>query len=202
MAWNKQRKNRTRNRTILLMEKPIKQKKCKICKSEFTPQRPLQNVCGYKCAAEHANNLKVAKEKKEDKVKREKLKTHSELLKAAQIVFNKFIRLRDKDKPCISCDKPLIGNDVNASHYFSVGAYPNLRFNEFNVSNSCIRCNKELHGNISEYALRLPLRIGKDNFEKLVQDRNIPALYSKEDILEIIKKYKIKIKELQNKTLT
>ncbi len=36
----------------------------------------------------------------------------------AQQVFNKWINLRDKGKPCISCDKPITGR-VNASHFWN-----------------------------------------------------------------------------------
>lgn len=143
---------------------------------------------------------KVIKEqKKVDSVARESLKTKKDYLNIAQKVFNTYIRLRDKNKPCVSCGKHLKDNDINASHYFSVGSSPNLRFNEDNVHNSCIRCNKELHGNISEYAIRLPLRIGKERFEQLIQDRNKPALYSINDVKDIISTYKEKIKCLNNK---
>lgn len=64
------------------------------------------------------------------------------------------------------------------------------------MHNSCIRCNKELHGNISEYSIRLPLRIGKERFEQLIQNRNKPSLYSINDIKEIISIYKEKIKQI------
>jgi hypothetical protein len=90
-------------------------------------------------------------------------------------------------------------NDINASHFFSVGSSPNLRFNEDNVHNSCIRCNKDLHGNLIEYRLRLPFRIGFERLEALEQARNIPALYTVEDIKEITKLYREKTKELLKK---
>lgn len=180
------------------MERKIKHKKCKVCKNEFTPTMPLASVCSYQCAIKHSNNLMTERKKTEVKKAKEKLKTHSDHLKDLQIIFNTYIRERDKGKPCISCDKVLIGNDVNASHFYSVGAYPNLRFNEFNVSNSCIRCNKELHGNIAEYAIRLPLRIGKENFDKLTEDRLKPLKLSLPEI-EVMKiKYRELTKMLRN----
>jgi hypothetical protein len=124
--------------------------------------------------------------------------TKSDYLNICQKVFNTYIRTRDKGKPCVSCDKFLKENDVNASHFFSVGSSPNLRFNEDNVHSSCIKCNKELHGNIIEYALRLPKRIGIERYNQLVNDRNKPALLTIEDIKELIAIYRVKTKELLN----
>ncbi len=179
--------------------------RCKYHKTKFEKKYAFQQYClsDEECIKAFNESVKLAKEKqkakqwqKEKKEIKEKLMTKSDYLNIAQKVFNTYIRLRDKDKPCVSCDKPLKQNDINASHYYSVGSSPNLRFNEFNVHNSCIRCNKELHGNIAEYSIRLPLRIGKENFEQLIQDRNKPSLYSINDVKEIISKYRQKIKEL------
>ncbi len=44
-------------------------------------------------------------EKKKQRERKAKLKSRSEWLKEAQSVFNKFIRLRDKSEPCISCGR-------------------------------------------------------------------------------------------------
>jgi hypothetical protein len=134
---------------------------------------------------------------KEKKVLKEKLMTKSDYLNICQKVFNTYIRTRDKGKPCVSCDKFLKENDVNASHYFSVGSSPNLRFNEDNCHSSCIKCNKELHGNIAEYTIRLPKRIGIENYNKLLEDRNKPSKLSIEDVKELILIYRQKTKELK-----
>ena len=178
--------------------KKIYQRKCVVCKDKFTPQNDTQIVCNPACAVEYMKRQRSKEWKQQKKEIKQKLETKSEVLKAAQIVFNTYIRLRDKNKNCISCDKKLIGNDVNASHFFSVGAYPNLRFNEDNVHSSCIRCNKELHGNIKEYDLRLPNRIGIESYNKLLEDRNKPLKLTLDDVKELIAIYKQKIKELKN----
>jgi hypothetical protein len=60
------------------------------------------------------------------------------LLKKAQTVFNAYIRLRDKDNGCISCNT---GSVEQASHFYSAGQFTALRFNENNVHGSCLRCN-------------------------------------------------------------
>ena len=175
----------------------VYQRKCLVCKDKFTPQNNTQIVCGPACAVEYMKKQRTKEWQKEKKVIKQSLETKKDVLKAAQIIFNTYIRLRDKGKPCISCDKPYREKDINASHFYSVGAYPNLRFNEDNVHNSCIRCNKDLHGNINEYTLRLPNRIGIERYNKLVEDRNKPLKLSFDEVKELIAIYKQKIKELK-----
>ena len=180
--------------------------KCLYHKTKFTPKYFNQKFClsDNECIKAFNEFVKEQKEKqrskewnKQKKVIKQSLETKKDVLKAAQIVFNTYIRLRDKGKPCISCDKPYREKDINASHFYSVGAYPNLRFNEDNVHNSCIRCNKDLHGNINEYTLRLPNRIGIERYNKLVEDRNKPLKLSFDEVKELIAIYKQKIKELK-----
>ena len=174
----------------------VYQRKCVQCKEKFTPQNNTQICCSPKCAIDYMKSKKASAWQKEKKVLKEKLMTKSDYLNICQKVFNTYIRTRDKGKPCISCDKFLKDNDVNASHFYSVGSSPNLRFNEDNVHSSCIRCNKELHGNLIEYAWRLPNRIGLERFNELKHAKNIPALYSIDEVKELIAIYKLKTKEL------
>lgn len=181
--------------------KILKPKKCKYCKFEFQPKRPLESVCSQKCAIEYAKakqRLKVEKEwKTEKKDLKERLKTHSDHLKELQVIFNKYIRLRDKDKPCISCGRALKGK-YDAGHFYSVGSYPNLRFNENNVHGQCVHCNQHNHGAMIEYNLRLPERIGQYAYDELERTRNVPLKLTVPEILELKKLYKDKIKTLQS----
>ena len=81
-----------------------------------------------------------------------------------QTVFNEYIRLRDKDKPCISCGeyKPL-----QAGHYYSVKGYDGLRFDELNVHGECAGCNCFDESHLIGYGENLLERIGKLNCEIL-----------------------------------
>ena len=168
-----------------------KPKKCKQCFAEFNPYTTTQQVCSVGCAMEFNSEKEVNKRVKELK---KGLLTHSDYLNALQIVFNKYIRLRDAGKPCVSCGCKV--TEGHASHLFSVGAYPNLRFNEFNVNLSCIECNLHKHGNTHEYMLRLPERIGMANFNKLLEQRNEPNKPSIPEIKILIEKYKKLCKQL------
>jgi hypothetical protein len=138
--------------------------------------------------------LKTAKKEKAEKKK--ELLTLSDYLKLTQKVFNQFINLRDKGKPCVSCECKV--EAPNASHFFSVGSSPELRFNELNCHTSCIHCNLHKHGNIAEYSIRLPKRIGQENYDLLVTLRNKPRHYTIPELIELIAVYKQKIKELKD----
>jgi hypothetical protein len=169
-----------------------------VCKSKFEAKySSLQLVCSAKCAYEYGRKQVEKKNKEAKKEAKEKLLTHKDYLKMLQVVFNNYIRLRDKDKPCISCDKPL-KDKYDAGHYFSVGGYPNVRFDEFNVWAQCVYCNQHKRGAIHEYTQGLIKRIGETEFN-LLRERayQMPLKLSILEIKEKIKYYKLKIKELK-----
>ena len=83
----------------------MKVKRCKVCRNEFVPTKPMQTVCGQQCALSLASVIKakrertqVAQDRKETKAKLEKLKSRSDWAKEAQTAFNRWVRLRDADK--------------------------------------------------------------------------------------------------------
>ena len=174
----------------------IKMKICIICLKDFEPIKPLQTTCSYKCALDYARGKMAKVVKKENKVIKQRLKTKSQHLKELQTIFNQFIRVRDFGKPCISCGEKIIGT-AHASHFMSVGSHPNLRFNEFNCHSSCVKCNTHLHGNLIEYSLRLPERIGDEAYNQLISCRGQQMHYSIPEIEELKKIYKLKIKHLE-----
>lgn len=180
--------------------------RCKNCKCKFEPKYFLQKFCieNDECIRAFAEFAKLQAEKnnkKEIKDKKIKLKeeslTLSDYLKLAQKIFNQYINLRDKGLPCISCDCEV--KAPNASHFFSVGSTPSLRFNEDNVHTSCIRCNLYLHGNINQYAIRLPKKIGKERYELLLSLRNTTRKYTIKELKDLIAEYRKKIKEIKKK---
>jgi hypothetical protein len=127
---------------------------------------------------------------------RERVKTRTQYLKELQQVFNQFIRLRDKGKPCISCNKPLQGK-YDAGHYYSVGSYPNLRFHESNVHGQCVECNQHKHGNLIEYGIRIESRIGKAQVAELMDQRKSNLKLTRDEIIDLIKHYKSQVKALK-----
>jgi hypothetical protein len=170
-------------------------KKCKECKQPFKQERPLQYLCSPLCAAKYVRTLEQKKEGKRLKLQKESLLTHSDYLKMLQQVFNSYVRKRDEDKGCITCGTSLKGRKFDAGHFFSVGAYPNIRFDEDNCHGQCVPCNQHKHGNQGEYFIQLPKRIGMDRFNDLLAKRNTPLKISIEEIKELILIYKLKIKK-------
>lgn len=184
-----------------MIQKPIKPKKCAICDTPFTPFLSTQKVCGVSCAAQYARNARERLETQEKKADRKdtkerklKLKSRAEWLKDAQIVFNKFIRMRDANEPCISCQRHHEGQ-YHAGHYLSVGSHPELRFIELNCHKQCSACNNYLSGNIIKYRQNLILKIGLQTVEWL-EGKHDAKKYTIDEIKDIISLYKAKIKAL------
>lgn len=112
-------------------------------------------------------------------------KDRSHQLKLTQPVFNAWIRFRDSGKPCVSCDKPDSGtHQRHASHFRSVGACAELRFNSLNVHTSCSVCNNHLSGNIAGYRPRLIDKIGIELVEWL-EGPHEPNKYTCDQLREI-----------------
>lgn len=86
------------------------------------------------------------------------------LIRKATRIFNKWIRERDRDQPCISCGRYVT---LQAGHFYSAGHYPGLRFDPDNVHGQCLRCNMYLSGNLIEYQNGLLDRIGEQRLAKL-----------------------------------
>lgn len=172
-----------------------KPKKCKACKLSYIPTRPLQIACGYICAILLVK-LKTDKKARKDLAEgRIALKSRSEWLKDAQTWVNKFVRLRDAGLPCISCQRYHTGQ-LHAGHYRSVGAAPELRYNdEFNIHLQCQPCNTHLSGNLLEYRINLVRKIGQDKVDWL-EGKHEPRKYTIPELQALIVVYKSKCKEL------
>ena len=177
--------------------------RCKTCKDKFEPKVFLQKNClkNDDCINAELELKKKIHSKtwnKEKKERKEALKTNSDYVRELQVVFNKFIRLRDKDEGCISCDKPL-NTKYDAGHFYSTGSYPELRFNEDNVFGQCVHCNQHRHGNLIEYGERLHTRIGLVKILRLKELINIPKKYTIDELKGLKVMYKLKIKQLEKK---
>jgi hypothetical protein len=180
--------------------------KCKFCRKPASNKFGLYTFCDAECAYQFAIAAKekaAAKKQKEfsAEIRRRKiaLKSRRDWLKDLQVVFNRFIRLRDDGKPCVSCGRP-DGDDHqrHASHYKSRGAHPELAFNVLNCHASCATCNNFLSGNLVPYRIELINRIGFDNVEWL-EGAHEPLKLTIDEIKALIIDYRAKIKELGRK---
>lgn len=187
------------------MAKRPKESKCRACGNYFLKTwSSTQIVCSMKCAIAFSKKNTEKKRKqqaKSDRLQRrerlQQLKSRADWLKDLQAVFNKFIRLRDKDLPCISCGRYHSGQ-YHAGHYRSVGACPVLRFDENNVHKQCSVCNNHKSGNITEYRINLVRKLGTEEVERLEQHNHPPLKLTIDEIKALITVYKGKVKELSD----
>ena len=190
-----------------------KTRKCRApgCANTFTPGQSFQTWCGPSCGAiigaaklAKAKRAAATVERREDKVRRQKVKTRGDWIKDAQTAFNAYIRARDADKPCICCGKPLkshdsiSGHNVDAGHYRSVGSAPHLRYDERNCHAQLVVCNRYGAGRAVDYRLGLIARIGLEAVEALEADQT-PRRYTVEELQAIKKHYAALVRELKGK---
>jgi hypothetical protein len=191
-------------------------RKCCGCKDRFKPETMIKLPVGYfcllQCSIDYVTRSQkrardrqaakarqcVAKVAKEARTKlradKERIKTRPQYIKDAQTWFNKFIRLRDKEKPCICCDRPNT-NDIqwHAGHFLTTGARPEHRFNENNCHKQTSYCNNHLSGNVAEYRKRLIIKIGLQAVEEMERDHE-PKKYTIDELKVIIQDYKDRCK--------
>lgn len=176
-----------------IQEVMLKKRKCKECGKKFEPLNNNQYLCSFECLKGYNSEKKVKERVRGIKKELKDISYYRELL---QVIFNTFVRLRDREEPCISCGA--YTNGGHASHFFSVGGFPSVRFNEDNVHKSCVKCNTHLHGNLAEYELRLIKKIGKRRFTKLTDEATRSNKLTIEELKELIKKYRGRINEIKN----
>lgn len=182
------------------MQPKLKQKKCRQCQTYFEPRSSTQVVCGWECAIELNNVQRIRISKKETRDAKLRLKSKADWAREAQSAFNKYIRERDRELPCISCQRFHTGQ-YHAGHYISVGAHPELRFDECNVHKQCSVCNNHLSGNIIKFRPNLIVKIGLAEVERL--EGNNPLMkYTIDDLKRIKKEYVDKFTNMNNNELT
>lgn len=173
--------------------------RCKHCKEKFEPIRFNQKYClKDECIKVWVESVrKKAWVETKAKMKKEVL-TLSDIKKEAQKIFNTFIRLRDANKPCVSCGGSL-GEKYDAGHYFSMGGHGAVAYNEDNVHAQCVRCNRYLHGNLIQYQIGIEQRIGGEKLIELHEKAHETKKFTKHELLDIIEFYKEKVKKMKKK---
>lgn len=139
------------------------------------------------------------RERREIKVRKEKLKGRAEHLKDAQTAFNAWIRERDIGLPCVSCGRHHNGQ-WHAGHYRSVGGHPELRFEPLNAARQCAPCNTHKSGDLVNYRIELVRRIGADAVAWL-EGPHEPKKYTIDDLKALTALYRAKTKELKGRSV-
>ncbi|WP_439878884.1 recombination protein NinG [Pseudomonas prosekii] len=188
-----------------LQSKQPRAKKCRVqeCGASFVPTRLGQVVCSPACAIidapksrEKARKALAQIERKEIKVRKEKLKSRADHLKDTQHAFNAWIRERDAGQPCISCGTTA---DVQycAGHYRTTAAAPELRFEPLNVHLQCNRnCNMGKSGNLLGYRPGLLAKIGAEKLAWL-EGPHEPKKYTIDELKALTAHYRALTRELK-----
>ncbi|NBB11803.1 recombination protein NinG [Pseudomonas sp. SLFW] len=182
----------------------MRPKRCRVagCGATFTPTRSFQKWCSPDCAvvlarqAQEKQRKSIAqRERREIKVRKEKLKSRAEHLKDTQTAFNAWVRARDALLPCVSCGRHHDGQ-WHAGHYRTVSAHPALRFEPLNVWKQCAPCNTHKSGDLVNYRLELVRRIGEEKVTWL-EGPHEPKKYTIEELKALTALYRAKTRELK-----
>lgn len=93
-----------------------------------------------------------------------KQKTLAKLKKELEVIVNKYIRLRDNGKPCVSCGE---FKTLQAGHYYAVQGYDSLRFDPDNIHGECAGCNCFNESHLILYSKNIVGRIGQERLDAL-----------------------------------
>ena len=190
----------------------IKPKTCQQCGSSFIPFMSMARVCSPICASrivKAEKKVKNTQEREQFKARKLAAKRKRDLIAEVQAAFNAWIRARDADEPCISCDtmnppmKP--GGQWDAGHFMSRGAYPELRFDEDNCHKQCKGCNagggkfKHHERTVSaEYEARLTIRRGAETVARLKGPQE-PKKWTRDELIAIKADYIARTKALRSR---
>lgn len=177
--------------------------RCPHCKGKLSPGQRIHPECinGFAEAEEAKAKRKAEKqarmaakvERAEIRKRKEAIKTIPQLIKEAQVEFNRFIRLRDAAKTCICCGLPLdsggVGGAFDCGHYRSVGSASHLRFNEDNAHAQRKQCNRYGAGRAVDYRIGLINRIGLERVEALESDNRVRK-WTREELIQIRDHYR------------
>lgn len=190
-----------------------KRRSCKVCKKTFKPKTLYEWWCNEKhkdelipklAAEARQRRLQKAEQRKKDeaqqerrnlKVRKAELQPLSHYHKQAQSAFNEYIRTRDADEPCISCQRHHSGK-YDAGHYRTRGASPAARYDETNCHKQCVPCNQHLSGNIENYTPNLIKKIGQGAFDVLMGPHPVKK-WTREELQALARHYRQKTKQLR-----
>jgi hypothetical protein len=184
---------------------------CKWCKKRTDKiGRLLHEEC-VDAWLTHQRAKKQAEAKKEQRAKakveraqfrqrKEAIKRLPDLIAEAQVAFNAFIRARDAGQPCICCGKPFEpqrpGGSMDAGHFRSRGAAPQLRFSEDNVHGQRKNCNRPGGATYAAFRAGVVARIGPARVEALEAD-NAVRKFGRDELIAIKATYRQKLRDLQ-----
>lgn len=121
------------------------------------------------------------------------------LIKKLDIVFSKFIRMRDSHDSvfnCCSCGQIKLFEQADAGHFIN-RRWMATRWMEENVHAQCRSCNRFDEGNAVGYTMFMIDKYGEERVRYLQSIKNAGYHYTDFEVELLIKEYKAKLKALQ-----
>ncbi len=177
--------------------------KCRVptCRKHFDKLTSFQTKC-VDCLVIAGKLLQQKQWRAETREKKKALRegTRKWWLKKVEEICNRYIRLRDKDLPCISCgdSQPM---QWHAGHFKTVKAHPELRFEPLNIHKQCSQCNKWESGNLAQYRPNLLLKIGQEKFAWL-NGPHFAKHYTIPDLMELDTHFRELVRQLEKQVTT
>jgi len=114
--------------------------------------------------------------------------------KQADINFSKYIRERDKDKPCITCG--VYSAKKDCGHFLS-RRHEATRYDERNSHGQCQKCNRFEYGNQYEHAKAIDRLYGEGTADQLLMKSKMFCKRNKHDYQMISKEFLKKYNEIK-----
>ena|ERR1700760_1002530 len=167
---------------------------CPLC----SPDKGKQPLIAGKCNYHYWLNSRMKSAIKQQEKEIHKDDDFSTLVADLDIIFSRFIRLKDADLykkvSCYCCGKEDDYKYMDAGHFIPRG-HLYTRWNENNVKSCCQHCNRMKDGNLAAFARHLE----KDNpgsVEILQEQARIVYHYTREELKSMIADYTKKVKLL------
>jgi len=186
------------------MIKPLKQKRCAVCRDLFTPKRigntmRMTKTCGNAgCELDAAqSNIKPAKAKPKKQKTVGKLRV---LLWDELSLYIKLVHSSDGEWcTCYTCDRPIKIGTINCQggHAFSKAANGNIYFDERAIRPQCSYCNCGEEGNHYIFNERLKQEIGLQAWNDMYENRKREFKKPRSWYIDQIDYYKKQIEELR-----
>ena len=182
--------------------------RCKSCRKQCEPFNSLNAFCDADCAISYLNGNTGKKliekvKRKKFREKKKEVKGLSHWSRVTQTVVNKYVRLRDRNLPCISCGKwdhelkeAVRKGKWDAGHYKTVGSHPEIRFDTKNINKQCLNCNGFNAGNIPGQERGIEARYGQERLDWLNGPHKLKH-YSIDDLERIRKIFSKKTRRLE-----
>jgi hypothetical protein len=125
-------------------------------------------------------------------------------VKKADILFSQIVKKRGELQlnsngfcRCYTCDVIKLASEMDCGHFEKRGDY-STRWTEENSRPQCRKCNRDLYGNLEEFAKRLELEM-PGIVEELKKLANTPIRLTSGFMDEVIEALQKRLKELEGK---